>query len=391
MAFDAQKIGRMLSGFGAGVAGRGPEYIASLAAQDKALSDERKQAMLEDAFSIQQNLQANNPQKAADILRSRIATLFKVGGDTSHSEGLLGMIEEGRLDEALADVTPVVNLGVSQGKLKAPAAPTRKVVGGQLVTIGADGTATATDIQGYKPDPSAENKTSSMKDFTTFKKLEAIAKKSGLKADIDAAEQFGRQSRFLRLDEESLSDLKVSQYEKQQIAKATVARKQGFIDSGVSAADSSINIRRSLDLLKTVKTGGFDGMAMKARQLFGIEGADELELSSNMGMSILAQLKPLFGGAFTAGEGKRLEGLSAKFGSSVEGNKRLLNQIYKITDRAARRGLAAAINLGDDFTAREIRNSLKYQMDGTKPQGIGRDVYTDAELEEMLRKSRENR
>ena len=119
-----------------------------------------------------------------------------------------------------------------------------------------------------------------------------------------------------------------------------------------------MNLTKTLNLLKTVKTGGFNNAALAATRLLGVTGADESELSANMGKAILAQLKPIFGAAFTAQEGERLEKIEASFGKSTEGNVRLINNVLRTTERAARRGLAAAKAEGDTFTANEIQTIL---------------------------------
>ncbi len=147
-----------------------------------------------------------------------------------------------------------------------------------------------------------------------------------------------------------------------EIKTATAKRKQGFVNSGVEAADSAANVKRSLELLETVSTGGVDAASLRAKQLFGIESADEAELSAGLGKAILSQLRPIFGAAFTENEGKRLERIEAGFGKSTEGNRRLLKQLLSIVDRSARRGIAAAESLGDDFTAREIEKALEFEL-----------------------------
>ncbi len=175
-------------------------------------------------------------------------------------------------------------------------------------------------------------------------------------------------------EKKTLGQVKTTETERREVAKLTAKRKQGFVDSGIEAADSVANVRRSIDLLKDVKTGGFDAAALRAKQIFGVESADEAELSSGLGKAILAQLRPLFGAAFTENEGKRLERIEAGFGKSTAGNKRLLNQLLKIVQRSAKRGIAAAEDLGDDFTANEIRAALALDIAPTEPttQTIGR-------------------
>jgi hypothetical protein len=195
--------------------------------------------------------------------------------------------------------------------------------------------------------------TASQKDFDTYQKLKAT--------DPEKAEIFGRQAGFIRPTEQEKADISVDKESRKQVEKANIQRKQGFVDTGVEAADSTANIRRSIELLDLVETGGFDSVAFRARQLFGVEGADEGELSANLGKAVLAQLKPIFGAAFTAAEGERLERIEAGFGRSPETNKRLLSSALKIAERSSRRGLAAAEALGDEFAADEIRAALVYE------------------------------
>ena len=147
--------------------------------------------------------------------------------------------------------------------------------------------------------------------------------------------------------------------EQKEAGKGMSARKQGFIDAGVDAADGVGNIKRSLELLDTVKTGGISAASLRAKQLFGVEGADEGELSANLGIAVLSQLKPIFGAAFTKNEVEMLTKISQGFGKSTEANKRLLNNALKIAERSAKRGIKAAESEGDEFAAQEIRDVLE--------------------------------
>lgn len=142
-------------------------------------------------------------------------------------------------------------------------------------------------------------------------------------------------------------------------AKGIGEREQRYIDSGVEAVDSMASIQEAITLLDDVKTGGIDSVKLRAKQMFGIESADEGELANALGTAVLANLKPIFGAAFTAQEGERLERISASFGKSPETNKRLLQKQMEIAERAARRALSAAKKAGDDFTVQEIEQALE--------------------------------
>jgi len=156
--------------------------------------------------------------------------------------------------------------------------------------------------------------------------------------------------------------------------KSLAERRARAIDSGLDAADGMANLRRASQLLEQVKTGGIDAVSLSAKQLFGVEGEDEAELSNRLGKAVLSQLRATFGAAFTAKEGESLSKIEAGFGKSTEGNRRLINQTIKIVERAAERGIRAAERIGDTDSANEIRNALEFRLDEESAGGqqVGR-------------------
>lgn len=159
---------------------------------------------------------------------------------------------------------------------------------------------------------------------------------------------------------------KGQQKQQEVTSKGKAQREQELISQGLDAADSYANVKRGIELLESVKTGGLDNLKLKGKQLFGIEGANEAELSNRLGKAVLSQLRQTFGAAFTAKEGESLAKIEAGFGKSTEGNKRLLKQTERIILRAAKRGIKAAKRSGDMETAREIQDALDFTLgDGT--------------------------
>lgn len=134
----------------------------------------------------------------------------------------------------------------------------------------------------------------------------------------------------------------------------TAKRNDDAIDSGLNAARALPTIKRSLDLLNSVKTSGFANTLLAAKQYFGVDGADEGELSANLGKAVLSQLRDTFGAQFTEREGARLERIEAGFGRSVETNKRLLGQLSRMMEQKVKTAKARAANIGDDATIAEI-------------------------------------
>lgn len=165
--------------------------------------------------------------------------------------------------------------------------------------------------------------------------------------------------------------------------KATGERYAAQIDNGLQAADSTTILRRGIELLDGVKTGGLEAAKLKATNLFGITGADEAELSANLGKSVLSQLRSTFGAAFTEREGERLQQIEANFGKSTEANRRLLEQAQKIVIRVAERGARAAEATGDAETAQEIRDALKFSI-STKPSSSELPADIDALVKKHL-------
>lgn len=152
---DLQTIGRALSGFGAGVAGRGPEFIAGLRAEERTLSDERKRAMLEDAFTMRNQLQAGDVGGARALLQDRLESIQELGGDPTDTAALLQRLDGGDIPGAFREVSTLVEFAQAEGLLAAPRAgtqPKRSIKDGQVITIDPrTGRASAQPVEGFTP------------------------------------------------------------------------------------------------------------------------------------------------------------------------------------------------------------------------------------------------
>lgn len=151
-------------------------------------------------------------------------------------------------------------------------------------------------------------------------------------------------------------------------AKGEEKRAQDLIQRGTLAAESVAGLKRGIELLDQVKTGGPRAVALRVKQLFGIETADEGELSNQLSKSVLGQLRETFGAAFTEKEGKRLERIEASFTKSPETNKRLLQQAMRIAQRTAKRAKAAAEKRGDMDTVADIDDLLEFSLNPNAPE-----------------------
>lgn len=150
MAITGQRIAQALGGFGAGVQGTGGPFL-------QRLNDQRSQALLDDSFTVMQQLQGGNVGGARDTLLDRLEAIKKLGGDPADTNGVLLKVESGDIAGALADVSTVVDFGVQSGRLRLPAGaqrPKTQIVDGQLITIPpGGGQATASPIEGFTRAP----------------------------------------------------------------------------------------------------------------------------------------------------------------------------------------------------------------------------------------------
>jgi len=186
----------------------------------------------------------------------------------------------------------------------------------------------------------------------------------------------------------------VGQVAQEAAARGTEAQATELIARGVAAAESTATIRRAIDLLDSVDTGGFSAVAARAKQIFGVESADEGELSNTLGKAVLSQLRETFGAAFTEAEGSRLARIEAAFTKSPETNKRLLAQALRIAENTAQRARAAAVARGDEFTVNDIDDLLSFSLtpvDSIRIEEPGETLpdsdYDNLSVEELIKRA----
>ena len=83
---------------------------------------------------------------------------------------------------------------------------------------------------------------------------------------------------------------KVTQAQQTKRVEGQEARASDLIERGLLAAESTATTRRALELMKKLEgqggsTGGFNVVSLAIKKAFGAEGADEGELSNNLGKS----------------------------------------------------------------------------------------------------------
>lgn len=200
---------------------------------------------------------------------------------------------------------------------------------------------------------------------------------AGEKADLDIKTagrveeaKIGAQVQMAPQVAESEANIAAATQRAGTAAKSNIETLNAYVDAGQDAVRGIVPVTRAIELLDRVETGGLQSeWGLRLRQLTGSESADQGELSNLLGKSVLAQLKPVFGSAFTAAEGERLTNIEASFGRSPATNRRLLQNALDIMRDAAERGARAARKRGDDFTAEEIERKLEAFSSGRDQAG----------------------
>lgn len=138
----------------------------------------------------------------------------------------------------------------------------------------------------------------------------------------------------------------------------TEVRRSERISSGSSAAKGIPTLKRTLELLDRVTTGGPESISLALKQRLGVESADEGELSNKLGKAVLSQLKATFGAQFTEKEGARLDRIEANFSKNTETNRRLIQGLLKSSEKYAKQAIKDAVSVEDYATADAIKVSM---------------------------------
>jgi len=365
-----QRIGRGLQGFGAGVQGRGPQFLAGQRQEERTLSKERLQAAAEDLRRARRLLDAGNLQGVRDLAQERVGMIQELGGDPGDTQGLLSLADaaiagdRNAFNALNAQVDAGLQSAADRGIIKLREAREDKFIdiqGGKALFQTPGGEVEAREIKGL-----------SVSDLKTTKTVQSSKILPGGVTQItfkdgttEVRKVSGEELRIVKDAEDRGVTLAQASSAARATGSAEARRTQKTINEGVEAVQGIPILRRGLQLLERVETGGIDAVRLRAKELFGIEGADEGELSANLGRAVLGQLRETFGAAFTEREGARLERMSAGFGKSPVSNKRLLRQALVLIQGASDRGLRAAGRAGDDSAIEQILDFQEGRFDLT--------------------------
>ena len=117
---------KAIEALGAGLQGRGTEYMLAETARKKEeqeLSLERKKAWILDMDQAVSLAEAGDVGGAQALLQNRIENVDRLNGDPQHSAGMLRLLQEGKVDEFVAGAKPIVERGKVEFGLNGPDEP----------------------------------------------------------------------------------------------------------------------------------------------------------------------------------------------------------------------------------------------------------------------------
>jgi|GEM_PF-3329659 len=389
----AQDIGLLLRGLGAAFSQQVPQFRQEmaqeqeLARQQQALAEQQRQrqrqtkmedyefkqqveaAGYQDGLALANYLMSGNLEAGLNLLENRMQTMKELEqelGINFSNDPTASIYEDVRrsitgdpeaLRRAQTRTALVVAEGFDKGLIKLPEAAKGVVVNGRLVNQ-----ATGEVMYESPAEAAAQAQDEYSPGITRYRN--GVAVQYSRQGNVRVVDEQGRavsgpdaQAAIQRGIDSGIAEagqVAISQAQ----GKGASERAQGIINAGVDAVSQFPVITRTLDLLKEAKTGGFAGAGIRARSLFGVEGADEGELSYNLSMNVLQQLRPIFGSAFTAGEGQRLERIEASIGRNTDTNIRLLNQALSVAKTSVEKALDRAEEANDSSTVRELSNAI---------------------------------
>jgi hypothetical protein len=287
-----QQVAGALTRFAAGT--RGPAGL-------QALDDRRSQALLEDAFAVQQHLERGDIAAARETLLNRIENIGQLGGDPSDSDSLLLDIERGTpesIERAKQRVGTVVDFGIQNKDLLDPNSRLRQF---------------ASQVSTPQTDPDTGQQ---------FVVVSDRNKGTSFRRDIVGATQETPTQKTARGVRQVAGESKAR-------ARATriSAIKGDFGQRNRDAARSQVPLREALTLARTASQGLGGSAKIKLARLFpGIDVSDEAALDSNLQRLSLDQLQN-FKGPTTDFEFGVTQDVVGKVGDSQSANIARLNSL----------------------------------------------------------------
>jgi hypothetical protein len=300
-----------------------------------------------------------DPQSKASFLQKKRIEFERAGLPTEGIDQGLAFLEQGDLASFEAETDRLISLEQQMGTQR-PFAPVKTFSeGGGLGLSGI----TFNPGQGFSAQPIQLGEGVSLSAETPEQKRQRDVKAAGDKKRAVLSSELESKPGVEAAVEAAVGKEEAKSEKLLLQERGSQKRVQETITTGRDASKGIASLRRTVELLDSIKTGGLRKALLSAKQFLGVEAADEAELSANLGKSILKQLKPIFGAQFTAVEGARLDGIEANLGKSAAGNRRLLNNLLQDLTRQSNKAIDAAVKNKDFITADEIQKNLEFQLD----------------------------
>ena len=360
-----ERIAGGLSGFGAGVAGKGVQFQQAEQERRQGLSEERKQAAAEDLRRVQGMLNVGDLNGVKKLATERLGLIKQFGGDGVDTQQLLDLAGKAETDPMAysllrSDVGSAVKSAADQGYIDLSNDPSTKS------TAAIDTLNELSEIGNLTPEEKAQAARIQLKLATGEEHLSVT-------------------DRLFLASQTALIDLNKTKSMSKQ------AREEDFVDNAFGAVGEITDLNRAFELLETTDTGGWVSLQKKATDFFGTTPANIGELNNLLGANVLAGLSA-FTGAISEGERAFLVEMSASIANGKQVNKANLRRLMRIKNNAVRNGtriLERRAKNGDTDAA-EILSDLNAQLaqgkKGNNVPAVGGQFenMTDEELDAFI-------
>ena len=364
----AINFGDILGGLGAAYGGRAQEYAQGIQQREQGLTERkraeleaRQKAMYQDGYQAFKMLSDGNLDGIIDLANDRLEMLSTFqDADPSDTMEILQNAEAAKAGDPMAIRNLSMKLaGAAQTAQRMGLVPQMEQERGVVVNGNVVNPMTGDVI--YES-PVAESMDEFSPGITRFRN--GVAIQYGRQGSMRVVDEQGRvvtgpdaEAAIQRGQTSGITE--AGQIAAEQVqGRGASERAQTIINAGIDAASAVPTVIDAISLLQEIKTGGFAGASIRAKSLFGIESGDEGELSNLLSVNVLERLKPIFGAAFTAAEGERLERISASPGRSTDTNIRLLNRELRVMKTALENALDRALDAGDMATVTQIESGI---------------------------------
>lgn len=359
------RIANALQGFGAGVQGRGTEFLRNQQLQRQELSDERKRAAAEDLRRVSALIGAKDLKGVQALGQERLGYINQLGGDPSDTEQLIVLAQQAETDPvAYQRLLAEVNSGL------------RSAADAGFVDLSNDqATKQTAEQRNFENLSEIANLTPEQRERAARIMLDLEA--GAGKASIEDRLWLAQQTANVEIDK--TKDLN------------KIEREEGFIDNAFVAVRELTDLNRAFELIDQVETSGIEAMKMNITDFFGVTPADIGELNNLFGANILAGLSA-FTGAISEGERDFIKQMNAGIEKGQAVNKAQLRRLLRIKNNALRNGrriLEREAEKGDQNaieTLAELNAQMKQAEQGNNidPVNLKPTELSDEELDQAI-------